>query len=88
MICGIHGKVVIEDFKISKSGKKICKLCTTEKNKRSLIKASLKRQTLETITLKEKKCSKCKEIKLIENFHKSKSSIDGNHTYCKSCQKL
>ncbi len=34
-----------------------------------------------------KKCSKCKEIKLFGEFHKSKSTKDGYHAVCKICRK-
>ena len=35
--------------------------------------------------MKQKKCSKCKETKGIEDFHKKKGTIDGRHCYCKTC---
>lgn len=34
-----------------------------------------------------KKCSKCKEIKSLDNFCKNKRSSDNTHWYCKNCQK-
>ena len=36
--------------------------------------------------IKEKKCSKCKKIKLIENFQKSKKILDGFFIWCKECR--
>lgn len=32
-----------------------------------------------------KRCSRCREIKPIDNFYKKKSSKDGLHCYCKEC---
>jgi hypothetical protein len=34
-----------------------------------------------------KKCSKCKEWKAIDEFHKNKNMIDGLHNWCKKCKK-
>lgn len=39
-------------------------------------------------TIVTKKCSKCGEIKFLENFHKQKLSIDGFGSWCKSCKHL
>jgi len=36
---------------------------------------------------KEKKCTKCNESKLLINFHKKTSSIDGRVSQCKECRK-
>ena len=36
---------------------------------------------------KEKKCTKCSESKLLINFHKKTSSIDGRVSQCKECRK-
>jgi hypothetical protein len=33
----------------------------------------------------QKRCSKCKEDKLLEEFHKNKYNKEGYHHYCKSC---
>lgn len=35
--------------------------------------------------MEEKKCSKCKKKKLVEEFYKNKSTKDGYHHYCKKC---
>ena len=35
--------------------------------------------------IKEKKCSKCKQIKPLSDFHKSKNGKFGVHHYCKKC---
>jgi hypothetical protein len=32
-----------------------------------------------------KSCSKCKENKLVEEFHKNRRAPDGLEYYCKSC---
>lgn len=37
---------------------------------------------------KNKQCSKCKEIKSTENFHKSSHSGDGLQSWCKKCVKV
>jgi hypothetical protein len=34
-----------------------------------------------------KRCTKCKVIKSLFEFHKSRREKDGHQTYCKSCQK-
>ena len=36
----------------------------------------------------EKRCFKCKEVLLLEYFHKSKSNIDGHNSACKECNKM
>jgi len=36
--------------------------------------------------MKTKKCSKCREIKSISEFHKDKYSGDGFVYYCKICR--
>lgn len=33
-----------------------------------------------------KRCTKCKEIKLLEDFHKDKTKSDGRNVHCKVCQ--
>jgi hypothetical protein len=33
-----------------------------------------------------KTCSKCKQAKLLEEFHRNKRAKDGHHTYCKECK--
>lgn len=40
------------------------------------------------IMLIEKKCSKCKDIKSVLEFHKSKASKDGYKDWCKECRKV
>jgi len=35
--------------------------------------------------MKEKKCSRCKNKKSVDEFHKNKSTKDGYHQYCKEC---
>lgn len=35
----------------------------------------------------EKKCSQCKVLQPIEQFNRSRSSIDGHVYQCKSCEK-
>jgi hypothetical protein len=35
-----------------------------------------------------KKCSRCKELKLLEQFYKSSSKKDGLHNICKPCNKI
>jgi hypothetical protein len=35
----------------------------------------------------EKKCSKCKQIKELAEFHKNKRSPDGHQSYCKPCKR-
>jgi len=37
--------------------------------------------------MESKKCTKCKEVKQIECFHKNKGKKDGYGTRCKSCRK-
>lgn len=32
-----------------------------------------------------KKCTKCGEVKLLEDYHKLKAAKDGRRTYCKEC---
>ena len=34
-----------------------------------------------------KKCSKCKKLKLIENFHKNLKAKAGLNSWCKDCYK-
>ena len=36
----------------------------------------------------EKECSKCKQLKDINNFYKSKNRKDGLHSYCKECDSI
>jgi hypothetical protein len=36
----------------------------------------------------EKRCSKCKQVLPLENFHKNKSIADGHASVCKQCFKL
>ena len=36
-------------------------------------------------TTKTKKCSKCGEVKSLEDFHKNKNYKDGHHYWCKKC---
>lgn len=33
-----------------------------------------------------KKCSKCKELKTLDEFYNKKTTFDGKQTYCKCCQ--
>ena len=33
----------------------------------------------------DKKCSKCKELKSVDDFHKNKATKDGLNAYCKVC---
>ncbi len=35
-----------------------------------------------------KKCSKCNEIKSLEDFFNNKSSFDGKHSTCRECRKI
>jgi hypothetical protein len=91
MICGVHGKIEIEDISIKRTGKKSCKICSLERNKKQQILFKMNKLPeiiSNRIIPNEKLCSKCKLIKLIDNFHKSNSSKDGHHTYCKECQKI
>lgn len=37
--------------------------------------------------MNDKKCAKCKVVKSLEEFHKSKRSSDGRNSMCKSCYK-
>jgi hypothetical protein len=37
------------------------------------------------LNIKEKKCSRCKETKPVEEFYLHKRSSDGYHSYCKKC---
>lgn len=37
---------------------------------------------------KVKKCSKCKQKKLLSQFNKNKAQLDGYCHYCKSCDKI
>lgn len=37
--------------------------------------------------LKTKKCSKCKEIKILDAFHRNRSMPDGRGYWCKECKK-
>lgn len=32
-----------------------------------------------------KMCSKCREVKAIEDFHRNRSAVDGLHPQCKAC---
>jgi recombination endonuclease VII len=36
----------------------------------------------------KKRCSRCKETKTVEEFHKNKSTKDGYQVYCSNCQLL
>lgn len=85
-ICGVHGKIEIENISIRRTGKKVCKFCTLSRTKKTRILAKYKVKS-EKLIVNEKKCSKCEIIKPIDNFHKSNTQIDGHHTYCKDCQK-
>lgn len=38
--------------------------------------------------MKNKRCSKCKEEKLLSEFHKNKAQNDGYNNYCKECDKI
>ncbi len=33
-------------------------------------------------------CSKCKQLKDVSEFHKSKTRVDGVHGHCKDCRRL
>ena len=37
--------------------------------------------------MEEKRCSKCKEIKPVEEFYTNQKTSDGFQTYCKTCCK-
>jgi len=37
------------------------------------------------MTTKTKKCTKCDEVKSLEDFHKNKNLKDGHHYWCKNC---
>ena len=37
--------------------------------------------------MKNKKCSKCKKVKLLSDFDKNKNEEDGFHSHCKECKK-
>lgn len=39
-------------------------------------------------TIISKRCSKCKEIKPITEFYKNRSTKDGCHSWCKSCDEI
>jgi hypothetical protein len=38
--------------------------------------------------MSQKRCSKCKEVKLISEFNKDKSKKDGHYYQCKECSRL
>lgn len=59
-----------------------CKECDTK-----YIKEKKKNWNYE-ISVNEKKCSKCCEIKVFTEFPKNKKIKDGLHTVCKQCKKL
>ena len=41
---------------------------------------------METIKVETKKCTKCNEIKSLDNYHKDKSKKDGHRGQCKKCE--
>lgn len=41
-----------------------------------------------TLTIKEKRCNRCKEVKDISGFHKNKAQPDGFRYTCKECRKI
>ena len=45
----------------------------------------LKRNLQDEVSLENKRCAKCKKIKIISEFHKNKSKNDNLTTECKQC---
>lgn len=78
----------IVDFSIKKNGlhgrNSICKTCIKLKSELRK-KENLEFRKINLI--KEKECSKCKEVKLINNFAKDNNKSDGFYSSCKTCNK-
>jgi hypothetical protein len=76
--------------KSKKDGKySTCKTCKKIAKKKSHEKNTVKRITdriINKVQIENKKCTKCKEDKIINNYSKCKSTIDGYSTICKLCK--
>lgn len=59
-----------------------CKECRKKYND-IRIKNNIKNRN--NIKIKNKKCTKCKEIKNINNFYKDNATKDGHNSWCKKC---
>ena len=67
----------------TKPVKCICECCGIISNKR--FRESNRKHICKSIIDGKKKCYKCKEIKLIEDFSKNRSNFDGYQKVCKEC---
>ncbi len=65
----------------------LCRECRLEQRK-EFAKLNQEKINLGLISILEKKCKFCKQIRTIENFNKDSSRGDGYDTGCKSCNKL
>lgn len=75
----------LEEFSGIKKKTSQCKKCQASE-KRAIYKIHKQNYDVNFVP-NEKKCSKCKEIKDVNQFHVAKGRIDGLSNYCKSCTK-
>lgn len=65
-----------------------CRSCVRE-NQRKYNETNRRREIdYDNLDFAEKKCSKCSEIKSLDEFYKSKLTKDGFDYYCKACGKI
>ncbi len=65
-----------------------CKECKNNKDKERKLKYKNENENSHTLLTINKTCSRCKELKLNDEFYKSKTNKDGLSLYCKKCSLL
>jgi len=70
-------------FGSNKPIKCVCESCGEVRNK--ILKHSNRKHVCKSIIDGKKKCFKCKNIKVIEEFSKNRSTFDGYQKVCKEC---
>ena len=65
-----------------------CKQCRAVKERERRRKIKERNQNKEGVVIERKKCRRCDEIKLIKNFYKCISNVDGYDVFCKICSKF
>lgn len=81
-ICSMCGKIkpLSEFHKAGKGYRSNCKECAAKQQKECRAKMTY-------VYIKEKKCSKCEQVKPVDGFYKDSSKKDGYSSACKECIK-
>lgn len=86
-ICDCGRPVNVSSERLIVGSVKSCGCLLKESGRLKLIQAAVRRrkEAEERISTGTKKCSNCNYIKKISDFYKSKRSLDGRCSQCKSC---